>query len=58
MKGSLSTMMTACERFVLAHPRHVGSIAFLITSDEEGIAVNGTAKVIEYLEKRNKKIDY
>ena len=58
MKGSLAAMVTACERFVLAHPKHAGSIAFLITSDEEGIAVNGTVKVIEHLEKRNEKIDY
>ena len=58
MKGSLAAMVTACERFVLAHPKHAGSIAFLITSDEEGIAINGTVKVIEHLEKRNEKIDY
>ncbi len=58
MKGSLAAMVTACERFVLAHPQHAGSIAFLITSDEEGIAVNGTVKVIEHLERRKEKIDY
>jgi len=58
MKGSLAAMVTACERFVLAHPQHAGSIAFLITSDEEGIAINGTVKVIEHLEKRKEKIDY
>ena len=58
MKGSLAAMVTACERFVLAHPKHAGSIAFLITSDEEGVAVNGTVKVIEHLEKRQEKIDY
>ncbi len=58
MKGSLAAMLTACERFVRAHPQHLGSIAFLITSDEEGVAVNGTVKVIEHLERRNEKIDY
>lgn len=57
MKGSLAAMVTACERFVAAHPKHRGSIAFLITSDEEGAAVNGTVKVVEHLEKRNEKID-
>lgn len=58
MKGSLAAMVTACERFVAAHPNHAGSIAFLITSDEEGVAINGTVKVIEHLEQRNEKIDY
>ena len=58
MKGSLAAMVTACERFVRAHPKHAGSIAFLITSDEEGPATHGTVKVIEHLEKRKEKIDY
>lgn len=58
MKGSLAAMVTACERFVAQHPDHKGSIAFLITSDEEGPAVNGTVKVVETLEARNEKIDY
>ena len=58
MKGSLAAMITACERFVGQHPDHKGSIAFLITSDEEGPAVNGTIKVVETLEARNEKIDY
>jgi succinyl-diaminopimelate desuccinylase len=57
MKGSLAAMVTACERFVAAHPKHRGSIAFLITSDEEGAAINGTVKVVEHLEKRKEKID-
>jgi succinyl-diaminopimelate desuccinylase len=56
MKGSLAAMVTACERFVANHPDHKGSIALLITSDEEGPAVNGTVKVIEALEARNEKI--
>ncbi|MCW8874941.1 MAG: succinyl-diaminopimelate desuccinylase [Gammaproteobacteria bacterium] len=58
MKGSLAAMVTACERFVTAHPGHQGSIAFLITSDEEGPSVNGTVKVVEWLEARNEKIDW
>ncbi len=58
MKGSLAAMVTACENFVQGNPHHKGSIAFLITSDEEGPAINGTVKVIETLEGRNEKIDY
>jgi len=56
MKGSLAAMVTACERFVAANPRHRGQIAFLITSDEEGVAINGTVKVVEWLESRGEKI--
>jgi len=56
MKGSLAAMITACENFVAACPQHTGRIAFLITSDEEGIAANGTVKVVEWLEARNEKI--
>jgi len=58
MKGSLAAMVTACERFVAAYPDHNGSIAFLITSDEEGPAINGTVKVIEHLQQRNEPIDW
>lgn len=58
MKGSLAAMITATERFVAAHPKHRGSIAYLITSDEEGPAVNGTVKVVEALEARGEKIDW
>lgn len=58
MKGSLAAMVVACERFVAAHPEHKGSIAFLITSDEEGIAVDGTVRVIEHLEARQEKITW
>lgn len=58
MKGSLAAMVIACERFVVAHPAHRGSIAFLVTSDEEGIAINGTVKVIEHLEARGEKITW
>jgi len=57
MKGSLAAMVTACERFVTAHPDHTGSIGFLITSDEEGPSINGTIKVIEHLEARGEKMD-
>jgi succinyl-diaminopimelate desuccinylase len=58
MKGSLAAFVTACERFVKQHPDHRGSIALLITSDEEGPAGNGTVKVVETLEARNEKIDW
>lgn len=58
MKGSLAAMITAVERFLAKHPGHKGSIALLITSDEEGLAVNGTQKVIETLESRNEKINW
>ena len=58
MKGSLAAMVTAVESFVAAHPDHPGSIAFLITSDEEGPAVNGTVKVVERLRQRGEHIDY
>lgn len=57
MKGSLAAMVVAVENFVRKHPNHQGSIAFLITSDEEGPAKNGTVKVVETLEARNEKID-
>ncbi len=58
MKGSLAAFLTACERFVAARPAHRGSIAWLITSDEEGPSVNGTAKVIEVLTARGERIDW
>jgi len=53
MKGSLAAMVVACERFVAMYPNHSGRIAFLITSDEEGIAIDGTIKVIQLLKERN-----
>jgi len=58
MKGSLAAMITATEGFLAAHPNPAGSIAFLITSDEEGPARDGTLKVVERLESRGEKIDY
>lgn len=58
MKGSIAAFVTAGERFVAKHPDHKGSIAFLITSDEEGPAINGTVKVVETLQSRGEKIDW
>jgi len=58
MKSSIACMLTACERFIKENPNHKGSIAFLITSDEEGPAHDGTVKVIETLEARNEKINW
>ncbi len=58
MKGSLAAMVTACDSFLAGHPDHAGSIAFLFTSDEESIAVDGTKKVMEALESRGEKIDF
>jgi len=58
MKTSLAAFITAIEGFLAAHPDHAGSIALLITSDEEGVAVDGTVKVVEALRARNEAIDY
>jgi succinyl-diaminopimelate desuccinylase len=58
MKGSIAAMTVACERFVQDYPDHKGSIAFLITSDEEGPATNGTVKVVETLQARQEHIDW
>ncbi|MFW5425984.1 MAG: succinyl-diaminopimelate desuccinylase [Methylophagaceae bacterium] len=58
MKGSIAAFVTACERFIAEYDNHNGSIAFLITSDEEGPATGGTIKVIETLEARGEKIDW
>ncbi|MGP9642916.1 succinyl-diaminopimelate desuccinylase [Halomonas sp. AOP30-A1-24] len=58
MKGSLAAMLTAVERFVARYPDHDGRIAFLITSDEEGPAVDGTLAVVEQLRERNERLDY
>ncbi len=57
MKGSLAAMVTACERFIKQHPDHSGAIGFLITSDEEGPAIDGTVKVVDYLREHNEPID-
>ena len=58
MKGGLASMVTATENFVQDNPNHNGTIAFLITSDEEGVAINGTVKVMDYLNENDTKIDY
>lgn len=58
MKTGIAAFTVAAERFVKNHPEHNGSIAFLITSDEEGPSINGTVRVIETLEARNEKITY
>ena len=52
MKGSLAAMIVAVEQFVAEHPNHSGRIAFLITSDEEGVATNGTVRVVEWLQQQ------
>ena len=57
MKSGLAAMITATERFVAAHPNHQGTVAFLLTSDEEGPSIDGTRRVMEILESRNEKID-
>ena len=58
MKGSLAAFIIAIETFVARHPHHSGSIALLITSDEEAAAIDGTVKVVEALQARNELIDY
>lgn len=58
MKGSLAAMTLAASQFVQQHANHKGSIAFLLTSDEEGPFINGTTKVIDTLEARNEKITW
>ena len=58
MKTSLAAFVTSIEEFVAENPNHAGSIGLLITSDEEGVAVDGTVKVVEVLKARNELIDY
>lgn len=58
MKSGVAAMITAIERFVARSPNHKGSIALLLTSDEEGPAVDGTVRVIEKLQQRNEIIDF
>jgi succinyl-diaminopimelate desuccinylase len=57
MKTSLAAMVVATEAFVSRHPDHAGSIAFLITSDEEGPSVDGTVKVCEWLQQQGQRLD-
>jgi len=58
MKGGIACFITAVKRFVSRYPDHQGSIALMITSDEEGPSINGVVKVIEVLEQRQEKIDW
>lgn len=58
MKSGLAAMVTACEAFVAQNPGHRGSIAFLITSDEEGPSIDGTRRVVEVLREREEHIDW
>ncbi|BCX89106.1 succinyl-diaminopimelate desuccinylase [Methylomarinovum tepidoasis] len=58
MKGAVAAFTVACRRFVEKHPDHAGSIAVLLTSDEEGLAVDGVAKVVEVLQARDETIDW
>jgi len=58
MKTAIASFLVAVEAFVREHPEHRGSIALLITSDEEGPSVDGTARVVEQLRARGEKIDY
>jgi succinyl-diaminopimelate desuccinylase len=58
MKSGLAAMVTASESFAAAHPDHRGSLAFLVTSDEEGPSVDGTRRVVELLRERGTRIDW
>jgi len=58
MKTSISAFVTAVERYVGAHPSHAGSITLLITADEEGVAVDGTTRVVDALKARGELLDY
>ena len=58
MKGSVAAMVTAVERFLGRHPGHRGSIALLVTSDEEGPSVNGVRRVVDTLRERGERIDW
>lgn len=58
MKSSIAAFVCAAEEFVAAHPQHQGSIALLLTSDEEGAAVDGTVRVVEKLKARGEALDY
>lgn len=58
MKSGLAAMITATERFIARHPKHSGTLAFLLTSDEEGPSIDGTRRVMEVLEARGEKITW
>jgi succinyl-diaminopimelate desuccinylase len=57
MKTSVAAMVVAAEEFAQAHPKHAGRVAFLLTSDEEGPSVDGTAKVVQALNERGEQLD-
>jgi succinyl-diaminopimelate desuccinylase len=58
MKSSLAAFITAIEQFTAQHPAHQGSIALILTSDEEGVATDGTVKVVDALRARGELLDY
>src|SRR5208283_1769400 len=58
MKTSIAAFVVATEEFIAARPQHAGSIALLITSDEEGVATDGTVKIVELLRNRSEALDY
>jgi succinyl-diaminopimelate desuccinylase len=58
MKSSLAAMVVSIEDFVAAHPTHAGSVAVLFTSDEEGPSIDGTVKVVQWLQERGQRLDY
>ena len=58
MKSSIACFVSAVDKFLKNKKKFEGSISFLITGDEEGLAINGTKKVVEYLKKRKEKIDF
>jgi succinyl-diaminopimelate desuccinylase len=58
MKSGLAAMVTAAEEFTRAHPQHKGTVAFLITSDEEGPSIDGTRRVVQTLRERGQRIDW
>jgi succinyl-diaminopimelate desuccinylase len=58
MKSNIAAMIIAIKNFINHHPKHVGSIGILLTSDEEGPSINGVAKVVDYFKKNNIKINY
>lgn len=58
MKGSVACMVTALERFIKDHPDHKGTVGMLLTSDEEGPSIDGTRRVVNYLNSKNIKIDW
>lgn len=58
MKSGIAAMVIACEQFIKKYPEHAGSIAFLLTSDEEGPAIHGTQKVVEHLKNKSENITW